>query len=224
MLPLYKKMAQEMLLAKNNITNKIFILFFLIIFLSCNNLYASKDFNYFDFKKEMNSFSTSFVQSTYDENGVLISTSKGNLLYKRKSKYVLEYTKPNKIKFISDGNLITTYDQDLEQVIIQSVNDRIKNNIVDIFTNEELIKNKFILKLSFLDGENHINFSPLDKEYEKNIFLLVIRENKIKKITFVNDFDQSVIMIFNGFKKNANILESSFKIDIPVSFDVIIDK
>ena len=46
----------------------------------------------------------------------------------------------------------------------------------------------------------------------------------IKSISFVNDFDQSVIMNFNGFEINVSILESQFKIDIPVSFDVIIDK
>tara|TARA_B110000008_G_C16852456_1_gene517333 strand:+ start:164 stop:808 length:645 start_codon:yes stop_codon:yes gene_type:complete len=208
----------------NNYIYKIQILFFLIILIFYKNTYASKEFNYFDFIKEMNSFSTSFIQRTYDENGALINFSKGKLLYKKQSKYVLEYVQPNKIKFISDGYLITTYDQDLEQAIIQSLKNKVKNNIVDIFTNENLIKNKFELKLSFLDGENHINFSPLDKKNKKNIFLLVIKEDKIKKITFVNDFDQSVTMSFNGFKKNANILDSSFKIDIPDSFDVIIDK
>ena len=46
----------------------------------------------------------------------------------------------------------------------------------------------------------------------------------IKSISFVNDFDQSVIMNFNGFEINVSILESQFKIDIPESFDVIIDK
>ena len=48
--------------------------------------------------------------------------------------------------------------------------------------------------------------------------------NMIKSITFVNDFDQSVIMNFNGFKINVSILDSLFKIDIPDRFDVIIDK
>jgi outer membrane lipoprotein-sorting protein len=172
----------------------------------------------------MKSFSSSFIQNTYNENGLLVTTSKGNLTYKKKSKYVLEYEVPNKIKFISDGQLITIYDQDLEQVIIKSVHDSENNNIVDIFTNEKLIKNKFDLKILFKNNENHINFSPIDKDIESNDFLLIIRDNMIKSITFVNDFDQSVIMNFNGFKINVSILDSLFKIDIPDSFDVIIDK
>ena len=213
-----------MSLIKNNLKYRILLLFFLIIFFSCQETYASKGFNYFNFIKEMKSFSSSFIQNTYNENGLLVTTSKGNLTYKKKSKYVLEYEVPNKIKFISDGQLITIYDQDLEQVIIKSVHDSENNNIVDIFTNEKLIKNKFDLKIFFKNNENHINFSPIDKDIESNDFLLIIRDNMIKSITFVNDFDQSVIMNFNGFKINVSILDSLFKIDIPDSFDVIIDK
>ena len=217
-------MAQEMLLIKNNNITKIFKLLFLIIFLFYQDVYASKNFNYFKFIKEMNSFSTSFVQNTYDENGLLVTTSNGSLIYKKKSKYILEYKSPNKIKFISDGQLITIYDQDLEQVIIKSVHDSENNNIVDIFTNEKLINDKFELKIFFKNNENHINFLPINKDIKKSDFLLVVSNNMIKSISFVNDFDQSVIMNFNGFEINVSILESQFKIDIPESFDVIIDK
>jgi len=217
-------MAQEMLLIKNNNITKIFKLLFLIIFLFYQDVYASKNFNYFKFIKEMNSFSTSFVQNTYDENGLLVTTSNGSLIYKKKSKYILEYKSPNKIKFISDGQLITIYDQDLEQVIIRSVKKSLSNNIIDIFTNEKLINDKFELKIFFKNNENHINFLPINKDIKKSDFLLVVSNNMIKSISFVNDFDQSVIMNFNGFEINVSILESQFKIDIPESFDVIIDK
>lgn len=217
-------MAQEMLLIKNNNITKIFKLLFLIIFLFYQDVYASKNFNYFKFIKEMNSFSTSFVQNTYDENGLLVTTSNGSLIYKKKSKYILEYKSPNKIKFISDGQLITIYDQDLEQVIIRSVKKSLNNNIIDIFTNEKLINDKFELKIFFKNNENHINFLPINKDFKKSDFLLVVSNNMIKSISFVNDFDQSVIMNFNGFEINVSILESQFKIDIPESFDVIIDK
>ena len=40
----------------------------------------------------------------------------------------------------------------------------------------------------------------------------------------MNDFDQSVTMVFSDFKVNLGVLDSSFKIDIPENFDVIIDK
>ena len=39
----------------------------------------------------------------------------------------------------------------------------------------------------------------------------------------MNDFDQSVTMIFSDFMANEIILDSLFKIDIPDEFDVIVD-
>ena len=155
---------------------------------------------------------------------LLIKSSEGYMLYKKQSKYILEYKYPNIVKFVSDGNFITTYDEDLEQAIIQSTNNKEKNNIVDIMTNEKLIKKNFTLNTNTFDDEKHIKFKPIDNEIRNNVFLLVIKKNKIERITFMNDFDQSVTMIFKDFEKNIEVLDSSFKIDIPDSFDVIIDK
>ena len=201
-----------------------FIYFLFIFFIINKNSYSSSNFEYFNYIKNLKSFTTTFTQNIYKADGEILSKSSGRLTYKKKSKYILEYENPNKIKFISDSQFITTYDEDLEQVIIQSYDGKFKKNIIDIMTNQKLIKKKFDLKTYVINSENHIKFIPLDSNIENNIFLLVINDNNIKEITFMNDFDQSVIMSFSNFKKNIRILDSSFKIDIPENFDVIVDK
>ena len=148
----------------------------------------------------------------------------GNYFLKKKSMYRLEYTKPNKIKFISDGQLLTTYDEDLEQVIIQRTSLDSRNNIVNLMTDTEFLKNKFKLDIYNSKGNEYVEFIPLSADLENHFFIIVLRNENIIKITFMNDFDQSVTMNFEGFKKNIGILDSVFKIDIPQNFDVIIDK
>ena len=208
--------------SKNNNFKFIFFTFFILIF-NCNS-YSSADFNYFSFIKSLNSFSASFKQNTYQNDGSLLSESNGNLIYKKKAKYILEYENPSKIKFVSDGQFITTYDEELEQAIIQSYKNTFKENIIDIMTNEVLIKEKFTLK-SYVKGDDYyIKFIPLKSDIEDNIFLLVINNNRIKEISFMNDFEQSVIMKFKDFKNNVSVVDSLFKIDIPKNFDVIVDK
>ena len=97
-------------------------------------------------------------------------------------------------------------------------------NIIDVMTDELLIKEKFSLKHTIKEGDHYIKFLPLKSDIENNVFLLVIHDGKIKEISFMNDFEQSVIMKFENFKKNVRILDSSFKINIPKNFDVIVDK
>ena len=214
-------MVQEMF-SKNN--NFKFIFFILLFFIFNYNSYSSTDFNYFSFIKSLNSFSSSFKQNTFQNDGSLLSESYGNLIFKKKAKYILEYKNPSKIKFVSDGQFITTYDEELEQAIIQSYKNTFKENIIDIMTNEVLIKEKFTLK-SYVKGDDYfIKFFPLKSDIEDNIFLLVINNNRIKEISFMNDFEQSVIMKFKDFKNNVSVLDSLFKIDIPKNFDVIVDK
>jgi len=224
LLPLFKKMEQDMLLKKINIKHKTYIYIYLILIVFNNNIYSEANYSYFNFIKELNSFSTLFTQYTFNEDGSLIKESNGSLLYKKKSKYILEYNTPNKIKFISDGQFITTYDKDLEQVIIQSSKDKANDNIFSIMTDEDLIKNKFNIKSYISNGDIHFKLKPIKEDLRNNVFLLVVKDKAIKKITFMNDLDQSVTMDFNNFKKNVIINDSSFKIDIPDNFDVIIDK
>ena len=224
MLQLFKKMELEMLLKKINSKYKIYICVYFILILFNNNIYSETKFSYFNYIRQLNSFSALFTQYTFNEDGSLLKESNGSLLYKKKSKYILEYNTPNKIKFISDGQFITTYDKDLEQVIIQSFSDKINNNVFSIMTNEDLIKNKFNINSYVVNGNIHFKFKPIKEDLKNNVFLLIIKDSSIKKITFMNDLDQSVTMDFNNFKKNVVIKDSSFKIDIPDNFDVIIDK
>ena len=213
-----------MFLKKTNILKVKNIFFLLMFVLPFSSSYGVENFNYFNYIEKLNSFSSSFTQHTYNEKGSLVKESNGVLLYKKKSKYILEYLSHNKIKFISDGALVTTLDIDLDQAIIQSTNNKAQNNFFEIMTNKDVINKKFVLKSYLYNDDNHVKFTPKNKELENNIFLLIIKDSKIKKITFMNDFDQSVTMVFSDFKVNLGVLDSSFKIDIPENFDVIIDK
>ena len=211
-------MLLNQILKKNNY-------FILALFILLSSVVKSNtNFDYFDYIDNLQSFSATFSQYTYNQNDNLIKKSNGNITYKKKSKYILEYINPNKIKFISDGQFLTTYDEDLEQVIIQSLGDSPNQNIVNIMTNKKIIDNNFDIKSYSVNGENHIKFIPKSKEAKRNIFLLVIKNNKIMKISFMNDFEQSVTMNFSNFKKNQKFLDSLFNIDYPENFDVIIDK
>jgi len=208
-----------MFLKQNKI--KLIVIYLFLFFDNVALCYDEKSF-YYNFIDKIDTFSSKFVQHTYDENGAILKKSSGNLIYKKKSKYLLEYNKPNKVKFISDGKFITTIDEDLEQVIIQNQK-KYYGNIFNIFTNKILIEKNFNLKKSVVNNEHYLKFTPIDKDLYYNIFLIVISNNKIRKITFMNDFDQSVTMIFTDFMTNIIVLDSLFKIDIPDKFDVIID-
>ena len=168
-------MVQEMLLSQIREHKSIFLLLvcFLVFTMEAR---AISNIDYFEFINDLKSFSASFKQYTYNENGSLIKESNGSIIYK-KSKYILEYIRPNKIKFISDGQFLTTYDEDLEQIIIQSSNKLSNQNIVDIMTDENLIKGKVQYQTYTLNNEDHVKFTPkMEKLREMFSFSLLLTE------------------------------------------------
>ena len=61
---------------------KKYIIFFVFIILN-NNTYSSSNFDYYNFINNLESFSASFVQYTYNENDSLIRTSTGKLFIQK---------------------------------------------------------------------------------------------------------------------------------------------
>ena len=78
-------MAQEMLLSQIREHKSIFLLLvcFLVFTMEAR---AISNIDYFEFINDLKSFSASFKQYTYNENGSLIKESNGSIIYKKKSK------------------------------------------------------------------------------------------------------------------------------------------
>ena len=75
-------MAQEMLLSQIKEHKSIFLLLvcFLVFTMEAR---AISNIDYFEFINDLKSFSASFKQYTYNENGSLIKESNGSIIYKK---------------------------------------------------------------------------------------------------------------------------------------------
>ena len=51
---------------------------------------------------------------------------------------------------------------------------------------ENHIKEKYNIKTYTLDNENHVKFTPKNGKVKRNVFLLVIIDGKISRISFRN--------------------------------------
>ena len=213
-------MAQEMLsLIKKN---SFYILLIFILFSHCNNI-SSNEFSYRDFLNNLSSFKSKFKQNLFDKEGNLIQKSYGFINYKKSKKFKIEYIMPNKITIISDGDFITSYDHELSQAIISSLD---KSNAFLVYlTDNEYIENNFnyrttskpeYLKIHFKHKENAVT-SGL------NSFFLKIKDYNILQISFINDIDQEVVMDISNFERNVSIKDSNFKFKIPNNADVLLN-
>ncbi len=213
-------MVQEMLsLIKKN---SFFILLTFILFSYSNNI-SSNEFSYKDFLNNLSSFKSKFKQNLFDEEGNLIQKSYGFINYKKAKKFKIQYIMPNKITIISDGDFIISYDHELSQAIISSLD---KSNAFLVYlTDNEYIENNFNYKITIKPEYLKIHFKQKENVASSGLssFFLKIKDYNILQISFINDIDQEVVMDISNFERNVSIKDSNFKFKIPNNADVLLN-
>ena len=161
---------------------------------------ASEIFAFFD---TLDTFKADFTQTiTDDKNKVL--TYKGNIIAAKPQNAVWQYTSPINKDVIINEFSVTIIEPEIEQAIIR----RIESNF-DFF---KMIQNAKKL-------ENNIFMA----KFENTNFIIITKDNLIKSISYIDEFENNVKIIFENQIQNKEIDKSIFIPNIPVDFDIIRD-
>ena len=149
------------------------------------------------------SFQADFTQSVTDDKKKVL-TYNGSVLASKPQNALWRYSKPvNKDVYIN-SHRVTIIEPEIEQVIIK----RIESNF-DFFN---MIKNA--------------------KKIEKNIYMAIYKNSEftittkdelIKSISYIDEFENSVEVIFDNQKQNDKINKELFIPNIPLEFDIVRD-
>ena len=74
-----------------------------------------------DFLKQSPTVKLSFRQKGLDSKGDVTSNSEGRLWFRRPHFFRMEYDSPERLEIVSDGENTWTYEPDIQQVLVQSV-------------------------------------------------------------------------------------------------------
>ncbi len=163
-------------------------------------LFVSKIFASFGF---ITSFEADFTQSVTDEKNKVLKY-RGSVSALKPQKAIWNYTNPVKKDIFINTYCIVMIEPEIEQVIIKNI----KSNF-DFFN---IIKNaKKINKDYFL------------AKYKKLRFFITTKNDLIKSISYKDEFDNKVKIIFKNQKQNGKINPKIFIPKIPKGFDVIKD-
>lgn len=148
-------------------------------------------------------FKADFTQSiTDDKNKVL--HYEGSLVAAKPQNVLWSYVKPvKKDVYINDNNVIVV-EPELEQAIFKRIQSKF-----DFFN---IIKNS-----KQLDKNTYI------ATYNNKDFLIQTKGNMIESISYVDEFENKVKILFNNQKENEKVDSEIFKPKIPADFDIIKD-
>jgi len=151
----------------------------------------------------IHSFKADFTQSVTDEKNKVLEY-KGNVIASKPQNALWRYLTPvNKDVYIN-SDAITIIEPEMEQVIIK----HIKSNF-DFFN---MIKNA-----KQIDKDTYL------ATYQNSQFTIKTKSLLIDSISYIDEFENKVTILFSNQKQNEKIIDESFVPNIPLEYDIIRD-
>ncbi len=151
----------------------------------------------------LHSFKANFEQSITDEkNKVLLY--KGNVVASKPQNALWKYTNPIDKDVYVNSRQVTIIEPEIEQAIIKNI-----YSSFDFF--------------NMLKDAKEINKDTYSAMYKDTRFTIIVKENLINTISYIDEFENSVKIIFTNQKNNKEISKDFFIPKIPLEFDIIRD-
>ena len=195
----------------------------LISLLAFNLSYSTEgpSLNINEYLNEIHSLQASFKQSIYSPSNDVIDYTEGSFLLKKPGNIMWQFTVPSLKRIIVRNQKISTYDANLNQVVIVPFSDRYQSSLANI-----LLKNDSLMSYYQISSEtsnNNIYSVFLVQKESNNLFTkmkITVIEMLLTEIKLWDASGQSIAIIFDDVILNAPLADSSFEFSFPKGVDV----
>ena len=194
-----------------------------ISLLSFNLSYSAEgpSLNINEYLNEIHSLQASFKQSIFSPANNVIDYTEGSVLLKKPGNIMWQFTVPSLKRIIVRNQKISTYDANLNQVVIVTFSDRYQSSLANI-----LLKNNSLTSYYQIISEtsnNNVYSVILAQKESNNLFTkmkITVVEMLLTEIKLWDASGQSIAIIFDDVILNAPLSDSSFEISVPKGTDV----
>lgn len=174
------------------------------------------------FIQSLNIFEADFEQTLYDADAEPLSTSTGSMKLKRPARFVWEYTAPQPQIIVADGEKIWLYDEDLEQVTVNDIDDRINGTPLQLLMGTVPLSDGFTIDtLGQVDGIDWFELTPLEQSSDFEQVFIGLRGDELAAMELRDSFGQATQIRLNSFNDDVELDDSLFVFTVPEGVDVI---
>lgn len=171
---------------------------------------------------ETKTLSGRFSQLTLDGSGTRLQETTGQMAIKRPGLLRWHSDAPMEQLLVSDGQKVWLWDPDLEQVTIQTLDQRMTHTPALLLSGDvSQISDSF--DISYRDGGKVVDFilKPLARDTLFDSLRLSFRDGVINDMQLVDSIGQRTNILFMGMTLNAELDDAEFTFEIPEGADVI---
>jgi outer membrane lipoprotein carrier protein len=165
-----------------------------------------------------------FSQLSLDGTGTQLQETSGEMALKRPGQFRWHTDQPMEQLLVSDGKKVWLYDPDLEQVTIQTLDQRLTHTPALLLSGDvSAISENF--NISFKEAGEVVDFTLTAKAKDTlfDTLRLSFRGDVINDMQMVDSVGQRTNILFQGVKLNPPLEPGLFTFEIPEGTDVISD-
>nr|WP_312230195.1 outer membrane lipoprotein chaperone LolA [Pseudomonas sp.] len=166
--------------------------------------------------------SARFSQLSLDGSGTQLQETAGELALKRPGLFRWHTDEPMEQLLVSDGKQVWLYDPDLEQVTIQSLDQRLTHTPALLLSGDvSQIRENF--EITFKEGGSVVDFilKPKSKDTLFDSLRLSFRSGVLNDMQLIDSIGQRTNILFMNVKMNEPLDNKQFSFEIPEGADVI---
>ncbi|MCH4873279.1 MULTISPECIES: outer membrane lipoprotein chaperone LolA [Pseudomonas] len=166
--------------------------------------------------------SANFSQLTLAAGGTQLQEAKGEMSVQRPGLFYWHTEAPQEQTMISDGQKVTLWDPDLEQVTIKKLDQRLTQTPALLLSGDvSKISESFDISSKQAGEVMEFTLKPKTKDTLFDSLNLSFRNGMINNMRLMDSIGQRTDIVFSGVKANEPIPASKFKFVIPKGVDVI---
>ncbi|XXF06792.1 outer membrane lipoprotein chaperone LolA [Pseudomonas sp. D2-3] len=163
-----------------------------------------------------------FSQLSLDGSGTQLQETAGELALKRPGLFRWHTDEPMEQLLVSDGKQVWLYDPDLEQVTIQSLDQRLTHTPALLLSGDvSQIRENF--EITFKEGGSVVDFilKPKSKDTLFDSLRLSFRNGVLNDMQLIDSIGQRTNILFMSVKMNQPLDDKQFSFETPEGADVI---
>jgi outer membrane lipoprotein carrier protein len=163
-----------------------------------------------------------FSQLTLDGSGTQLQETAGQLALKRPGLFRWHTDAPMEQLLVSNGEKVWLYDPDLQQVTIQTLDQRLTHTPA-LLLSGDVSKIREHFEISHNEGGNVVDFilKPKSKDTLFDSLRLSFRNKVLNDMQLIDSIGQRTNILFLSVKMNEPQDDAQFTFEIPAGADVI---
>ncbi len=171
---------------------------------------------------EIDTYKANFEQTLYDEDSEPLQRSVGSLQLKRPGRFVWTYTEPEEQHIVADGTRLWMYDKDLEQVTVNSIDERVAGTPLALLMRATPLEDSFAVEeLGAVEDIDWLELTPLVESSDFEQIFVGMNKGELAALELRDNFGQATQIVFSDFESGIELSDDLFVFTVPDGVDVI---